>query len=52
METIEQKVEKSWLEFIKNHSDMLRKWIDENFAMRDEFAAENTYKFSNLLIKL
>lgn len=31
---------------------MLRKWIDENFAMRDEFAAENTYKFSNLLIKL
>ena len=48
----EDKVQKAKLEFMQVHSNRMRKWMDENFAMRDEFAAENTYKFSNLIISL
>lgn len=52
MKTLEQKIAKAGMEWVKTHSDILYKQMDQNFAMRDEFATENTYKFSNLLISL
>lgn len=48
----EEKVKQEALKYMEQHSTLLRKWRDENLAMRDEFAAENTYKFSNLIISL
>lgn len=47
-----EKVTKAKLEYMEEHSKRLRFWRDENLKMRDDFAAENTYKFSNLIITL
>ncbi|MFA5413596.1 MAG: hypothetical protein WC348_03595 [Patescibacteria group bacterium] len=50
--TEEEKVREETLEFMERHSARLRKWREENLSMRDEFASENTYKFSPLIISL
>lgn len=39
-------------EFMKDYVSLLRSYRDKNLELRDDFAAEKTYKFSNLIITL
>lgn len=50
--TEEAEVKEATIDYMERHSSRLRKWRDDNLTMRDDFAAENTYKFSNLMISL
>ena len=45
-------IDKAHLDSIKKHSAKIGERIDESLRLRDEFAAENTYKFSDLLITI
>src|SRR3989338_2918676 len=52
LEEQQRRVDEKHEDVVRHHSQKLGDRIDDNFRLRDEFAAENTYKFSDVIITI